>query len=101
MIAANDAVCLRLAGRKPGGESHTAAAEILREAFKGSDREGEAAQQARRLLDLIKEKNEAQYRGKAFPPEQAARIMKQAQRFMEWIEEVFAEIGPDSPGGKR
>ena len=33
VIAANDAVCLRLAGRKPGGESHTAAAEILREAF--------------------------------------------------------------------
>jgi len=95
-IAANDALCLALIGIVPGGESHARATRELQAACKGTRHEAEAAKRARQLADVLEQKTTVQYRGQPVRPDTADRIMKQAQRFIDWVEDVLAE---EQPGG--
>ena len=87
-IAANDAICIFLGKPQPGGQSHTEAARILREACKGTRWEDEAAPKVRQLLAIISHKNAAQYTGRLLSQETADRIIQQAERFLEWAEQI-------------
>ncbi|MBU0608127.1 MAG: HEPN domain-containing protein [Armatimonadetes bacterium] len=93
-IAANDALCLALMGAVPGGDSHARAAREMQEACKGTRHEAEAARRARQLAEVLEHKTAVQYRGQPVRPETAERLMKQAQRFMDWVEDVLAEEQP-------
>jgi hypothetical protein len=88
MIAGNDAICLYLGSRQPVGESHTEAARMLQEVCRGTRWEQAAAQRSRQLLDLLRQKNAAQYHGRPLTRENVDRIMRQVERFVEWAEEV-------------
>lgn len=87
-IAANDAICLFLIQQQPSGTSHTEAVRLLEEACQGTRWEEEAARKVRQLADLIHQKNAAQYRGEALSPQVVARIMLQAERFIEWAAQI-------------
>ena len=90
VIAANDALCLRLARTQPGGESHAEAARVLKEACRGTTWEAEAARRAQQLSGVIRQKAAAQYSGRTLSPFEVAQVMRQAQRFLEWAEQVLA-----------
>ena len=87
-IAANDAVCLRLKGACPTGESHTEAARILRQFCQGTPWEGEAPRRARQLADVLRHKTAAQYAGRRLSTDLVRRIMHQAARFIAWAVRV-------------
>jgi len=87
-IAANDAICLFLAQQQPSGQSHTEAARILQDACKGTRWEQEAANKARHLVSVIRHKNAAQYHGEPLSQRVVDRIMQQAERFLEWAQEI-------------
>lgn len=89
LIAANDAICLRLGHRQPKGESHTEASDFLKDACRGTQWEQDAAEKARQLLEVLRQKNVAQYLGKPLSPGKVSRIMKQVERFLEWTEGVL------------
>lgn len=89
VIAANDAVCLRLINERPGGESHSEAARVLMRACKGTPWEAEASQRGQQLAQVLQQKNASQYHGALLSAETAERAMKQAERFIEWAEEVL------------
>jgi HEPN domain-containing protein len=89
VIAANDALCLYLAHERPGGKSHTEAAQLLRRACKGTRWEREAAARARQYAQITQEKNAAEYEGQSLSPETADRLMTQARRFLDWAERVL------------
>jgi pyruvate kinase len=91
VINANDAVCLRLGGKKSEGRSPIEAADVLTEVCRGSRWERDAAEQVSRLRDVIGGKNAAEYRGRELTASQVARIMKQAHRFLDWAEAVLRE----------
>ncbi len=93
-IAANAALCLALGGVVPRGDSHARAARELQAACKGTPHEAEAARRARQLAEVLEHKTTVQYRGQPIRPDLAARTMKQARRFIEWVEEVLAEERP-------
>jgi len=102
VIAANDAICIHLTRRQPKPESHIQAAELLREACKGKVWEEAASERSRQLLELLRQKNEAQYLGKPLPAERVAKIMKQAERFLEWAASVLPRAKAAGAGnGKR
>ena len=89
IIAANDAVCLYLGQRQPGGESHTAAARVLRKACQGTRWEAEAARRSAQLLEIMRQKNAAQYLGQPLGADAVEKIMKQVDRFMKWAEKIL------------
>ena len=93
-IAANDAVCMCLAQRKPSGASHEQASQALQEVCRGTKWEAEASLKARQLLEVIRQKNAAQYNGVPLAPDVVARIIKQTQRFVIWAEDVLAAYAP-------
>jgi hypothetical protein len=95
VIAANDAICLRLTNERPGGESHHAAVRALLRACKGTEWEQEAARSAERLAQVLQQKNAAQYSGTVLPAQVSERVIKQAERFVEWAERVLGS--PDPP----
>ena len=95
-IAYNDAICLLLARRKPQGDSHTAAAGVLRDACRGTQWEREAPEQCKRLTYLVEQKSTAQYHGRPLPPDDAETIMKQTKRFVEWAEELLSSPSSSS-----
>lgn len=95
-IAANDALCLALIGIVPGGDSHARATGEMQAACKGTHHENEAAKRAKQLAEVLEHKTTVQYRGQPIRPDTADRIMKQAQRFIDWVEDVLAE---ERPGG--
>jgi len=88
VIAANDAVCLYLAGRRPTGKSHTEAGQMLQEVCRSTKWEAEAAQRSEQLVELLRQKNAAEYGGRPLTAAAADRIMKQAARFVEWADDV-------------
>ena len=90
VIAANDAVCLRLSNERPGGDSHHEAVRVLARSCKGTPWEEEAAQRGTQLTQVLQQKNAAQYGGGALPPQVAERVMKQGERFVEWAERLLA-----------
>ena len=94
-IAANDALCLALVGIVPGGDSHARATREMQAACKGTRHEGEAAKRARQLAEILEHKTAVQYRGQLTRPETADRVMKQAQRFIDWVEDLLAEERPE------
>jgi HEPN domain-containing protein len=89
VVAANDAVCLFLGRRKPGGQSHTEAARVLQEVCRGTKWEQDAAQRSRQLAELLRQKNAAQYGGRPFTAEEADRVMRQSERFLDWAERLL------------
>lgn len=97
VIAANDAICLRLINERPGGESHTEAARVLTRACRGTPWERDCAQRVQQLALVLQQKSAAQYHGAALRPAVAERVLKQAERFVEWVEGVLAR---PEPGGK-
>jgi hypothetical protein len=91
VIAANDAVCTFRIGERCQGASHTEAADVLRRACRGTALEQQATRRARQLADVLQQKSSAQYYGKQVDPETARRVMTQAQRFIEWVQEVLPQ----------
>jgi hypothetical protein len=91
VIAANDAICLHLTRRQPKGDSHLEAADALKVACKGKVWEKAASERARQLLELLRQKNDAQYLGKPMAPDRVSKIMKQAARFMDWAASILPE----------
>jgi hypothetical protein len=89
VIAANDAICMHLTRRQPKGESHIQATDLLKEACKGKVWEKEASEKSRQLLELLRQKNEAQYLGKPLAADRVATIMKQAERFIDWAATIL------------
>ena len=63
VIAANDAVCLRLGRRQPKGDSHVEAADLLKLACKGTAWEKDASERSRQLLAMLRQKTAVQYLG--------------------------------------
>ena len=94
IIAANDAVCMCLGQRKPSGASHGEAAQTLQDVCRGTKWEAEASLKARQLLEVIRQKNAAQYNGVPLAPDVVARIIRQTQRFITWAEDVLAAYAP-------
>jgi HEPN domain-containing protein len=94
VIAANDAICLRLINERPGGENHSEAVRVLTRACKGTPWEPEASQRGQQLTQVLQQKNASQYYGTVLPAAVAERVMKQADRFIEWAETVLAS--PDA-----
>ncbi len=91
VIAANDALCLYLLHERPGGDSHTEASRMLQRACKGTAWEREAARKARQYAQIVQLKNAAQYEGQLLRPDDVARIMTQAKRFLDWAQRVLPD----------
>lgn len=89
-IAANDAVCLRHVRARPGGEDHAEAVRALVRALKGTRWEREAPQRGEQLKQVLQQKNASQYHGSPIAPEVARRVLKQAERFVEFATKVVA-----------
>jgi hypothetical protein len=89
LIAANDAVCLRLLQRRAKGGSHAEAAQLLRKACQGTPWERDAAQKSEQFLQVIRKKNAAHYEGRALSAAEVRVIMKQVERFLEWARNVL------------
>jgi hypothetical protein len=66
---------------------------LLQEACKGKVWEKEASERSRQLLELLRQKNEAQYLGKPLSADQVSKIMKQAGRFMDWAATILSKAG--------
>ena len=94
IIASNDAICMCLGQRKPGGASHAEASQVLQDVCRGTKWEAEASIKARQLLEVIRQKNAAQYNGVPLSPDVVARIIKQTQRFLTWAEDVIESYAP-------
>jgi hypothetical protein len=90
VIAYNDALCLFLGGMTNSGKSHTEAPALLRQVCRGTANEREASAQSRRLGELIRQKDDVQYHGRAYTLEQATKIMAQAERFITWAETILS-----------
>ncbi|MBM3474083.1 MAG: hypothetical protein FJX75_12510 [Armatimonadetes bacterium] len=97
VIAANDAVCLRLGRRQPKGDSHTEAAMVLTEACRGTEWESEASDRCRQLREMLAQRTAVQYLGKPLPAGKLDRLMKQAERFMDWARGVLATVEAPTP----
>jgi len=89
VIAANDALCLFLHGERAQGQSHAEARAALKTACRGTELEAEAAVRAQQLSDVLQQKHAAQYYGRPIGREAAGRAMKQAERFIGWVNDVL------------
>ncbi|MBM3475835.1 MAG: hypothetical protein FJX75_21415 [Armatimonadetes bacterium] len=87
-IAANDALCIYLGGDQPSGESHLEATDALTQACRGTRWEREVRGRARQLEALIRMKAAAQYSGRRLSVPEVSRILRQAERFIDWAEAV-------------
>lgn len=97
VIAANDALCLYHLGERAQGDSHTEAAMAPKRACKGTALEQEAPQRAGQLTDVVKQKSPLQYYGKQLSAETVSRVMGQAKRFIEWVEESLPQPDAQQP----
>jgi hypothetical protein len=89
-IAANDAICLYLRHPQPSGESHAEAVNALVEACRGTRWEAQAAPKAQQLAAALRLKTEAQYGSRRLKASEVARLLRQAERFIDWAEQVCA-----------
>ena len=92
VIAANDAICLRLGRQQPKGDSHAEAADFLRLACKGTAWEKDASDRSRQLLAMLRQKTAVQYLGKPLPADKVETILKQAERFIEWTDSLLLAV---------
>lgn len=99
-IAIIDAVCLYRGYVRPAGDPHVAAGPALQAALKGTKWEAEASRAATQLVQVIKQKNEAEYLGKAIRPEAADRALKQVERVLQFAQRVLPPL-PGESGGPR
>jgi len=90
VIAANDAICMKLGRPQPRNQSHVEAARDLRAACRGTAFEQEAADRSRQLAEILRHKSAAQYNSSPLTAEVVERIMTQARRFITWAETVLA-----------
>jgi len=95
VIAANDAFCLFHLGERAAGEAHTEAVAVLRRACRGTRFEPEATRKAHQLADVLQAKSLAQYSGRQLDASAAQRVMKQAERFIDWIVAALPTPEPD------
>jgi hypothetical protein len=97
VIAANDAICLYLIAERAQAQSHAEAARVLRRACRGTALEQEVGQRAQQLVDVLQQKTPSQYYGKQIDDDTAQRVMKQAERFIRWVEATLPQPGPQEP----
>ena len=96
-IAANDALCLFQIGERAQGQSHTEATRVLKRACRGTPLEPEATRRVQQLTEVLRQKTPAQYYGQQVSPDTAQRVMKQAERFIRWVEQALPEARPLEP----
>jgi len=92
MIAANDAACLWSGKPAPRGASHTAAAQALRDACRGTRWESDASERARQVIEVLRLKNAAQYTGERLSAETVSRLLRQAKRFVAWVRQITSDV---------
>jgi hypothetical protein len=88
IIAANDAICLSRRRPAPRGDSHVMAAQAMVEALRGTPWERDAAAHARALVEVLVQKNAAQYTGERLSPDAVERILTRTERFVAWAEGI-------------
>jgi len=84
VISANDAVTINVAEVRSSGEQHAEALRLLREVVPDVP-----ADVARALSDVIQEKFEYEYTGRVFTLAAAKRLLRKAERFYAWADEVL------------
>jgi hypothetical protein len=97
VIAANDALCLRLGRRQPKGDSHTEAAAFLQQACRGTEWESEASGKCRQLREMLAQKTAVQYLGKPLLADRLRRLMNHAESFIDWARGVLATVEAPTP----
>ena len=90
--AASDALCLFLIRERPQGRSHVEAARMLTRACKATEWERDVAQHAQQLVAILQQKSASEYHGRVLDADAADRVMKQAERFLAWAEEVLPNL---------
>ncbi|MCE5238480.1 hypothetical protein LLH23_08305 [bacterium] len=88
-IAANDALCLYLGGRRARADDHASAVALLRQITSKTEHSRAAAGHAEKLAAILQMKNEVQYYGAPITPAQAGRVMKQVRRLLDWVQSVL------------
>lgn len=91
VIAANDALCLFQIGERAQGDSHAEAANVLGRACQGTALQHQVPPRIRQLADVLEQKSPSQYYGKQITPDAAERVMKQAERFIDWVRETLPQ----------
>jgi len=97
VIAANDALCLFRIGERAQGDSHAEAAAALRRAYQGTALEGQVRQRIRQLTDVLEQESPSQYYGKQVTRDTAARVLKQAERFLDWVRDTLPQPESKQP----
>ena len=89
-ICATDAVTIALAGVRSTHPNHLAAADLLRDAGRGS---AEFEARARQLVTLLQKKNVVEYDGRNAREPEAKDAVKRADRLLDWASAIVAESG--------
>ena len=84
-ISATDAILGFKARIRSAGESHNDSVDLLRSLVKHENTD----QQAFRLARVISKKNVVEYDSRDFTEEEAAAIVKDVSRYLEWIKALF------------
>ena len=79
-ISAADAVLVKHAGLRSGSQAHQDVVDLLRAHINHPD----AEKQARRLSQVIAEKNLIEYVDKSYTEKEAAVLKTNVERFIEW-----------------
>ena len=84
-ISATDALLVAKAGQRSGSKEHGDAAELLLAHI----RHAETAEQARRLRQILREKNLIEYLDRSFHQDDALNLQKQAERYIAWAQALL------------
>ncbi|MBI3300045.1 MAG: HEPN domain-containing protein [Elusimicrobia bacterium] len=84
-ISATDAVLGLKARLRSAGESHHEAVELLRQHVQDSN----TAAQAQRLSRILGAKNRVEYDSRDFRRDEAADMVKDVGRYLEWVKSFF------------
>jgi hypothetical protein len=87
-IAANDAVCVALLGKRSTDKDHQRAADLLESV---GDRAPAVGQRAGQLRALLKRKNLVEYEARRASAAEARDAVERATRFVSWARQV---VGP-------
>lgn len=85
-ISANDAVTGQYGQKRSAGEDHQKAADLLRKLAPTGAREWQL--QANRLNRIVGKKNLVAYEGRLIAPKEAAWLVDQAEKFVNWMREI-------------
>lgn len=81
-ISACDAICIYYLGKRHAGESHNEAVSLFK-TIKTNDEEINT--NAGRLSRILSIKNLAEYEGRLVPKNEAEKLLKDCERFIEYI----------------